>query len=155
MTDAAEFAKPSAVERLFNRAFGALVGIGIGPPDYYLLQVRGRQSGRTRSTPVNVIRVRDRSFLVAPRGMTQWVRNVAVTGELTLKRGPGPRRFQVRSVPNAEKPEILRAYLQRFRGTVQRYFPIPADSAVGDFHPLAERYPVFELLDAPRECRGV
>jgi deazaflavin-dependent oxidoreductase (nitroreductase family) len=148
MSDAADFAKPSAIEGLFNRAFGVLVGIGIAPPDYYLLQVRGRQSGRIRSTPVNVIRVRDRSFLVAPRGMAQWVRNVAVTEELVLKRGQSRRRFRVRTVPDAEKPEILRAYLERFHRTVQRYFPIAAGSAVDAFAPLAERYPVFELVDA-------
>jgi deazaflavin-dependent oxidoreductase (nitroreductase family) len=147
MTDTAHFAKPSALERLFNRGFGLLVGIGMAPPDYYLLQVRGRKSGRTRSTPVNVIRVRNRQFLVAPRGTTQWVRNVGETRELLLKRGRSRRRFRVWSVPNADKPEILRAYLDRFRTTVQRYFPIPAGSSAAEFAPLAERYPVFELLD--------
>ena len=140
--------KASAVERLFNRAFGFLVRMGLAPPDYYLLEVRGRKSGRTRSTPVNVIRMGDRWFLVAPRGMTEWVRNVGVTRELRLKRGRSGRAFRIRSVPNTEKPEILRAYLDRFQSTVQRYFPIPVGSPVAHFAPLTERYPVFELLDA-------
>jgi deazaflavin-dependent oxidoreductase (nitroreductase family) len=148
MSETADFAKPSAVERWFNRAFGFFVGMGLAPPDYYVLEVRGRTSGRTRSTPVNVIRMGDRRFLVAPRGMTEWVRNVGVTRELRLKRGRSRRPFRVRSVPNTEKAEILRAYLDRFQSTVQRYFPIPAGSPVAHFAPLAERYPVFELLDA-------
>ena len=49
------FRPPNPVERTFNRALGALVGFGLGPRDYYLLQVRGRKSGRLFSTPVNVI----------------------------------------------------------------------------------------------------
>ena len=52
------FPEPSIVERMFNRALGGLVGAGLGPRDYYLLQVRGRKTGRVRSTPVNVIELR-------------------------------------------------------------------------------------------------
>lgn len=146
MTGTGDFKAPNAVERLFNRAFGVLVGLGLAPADYYVLQVRGRKSGRTYSTPVNLVRVGGRRFLVAPRGTTQWVRNAGVAGELVLKRGRIRERFQIRAVPSADKPEILRAYLDRFRTTVQRYFPVPAGSAAGDFAPIVDRYPVFELL---------
>ena len=38
------FAAPSPVERLFNRVFGLLVGLGLGLPHNYLLEVRGRRS---------------------------------------------------------------------------------------------------------------
>jgi hypothetical protein len=41
---------------------------------------------------------------------------------------------------------ILKAYLDRFKLTVQRYFPVAAGSPMADFEPLAARYPVFELL---------
>lgn len=146
MAETADFKKPNSFERWFNRAFGVLVGLGLAPADYYLLQVRGRKSGRTHSTPVNLVRVGGRRFLVAPRGATQWVRNAGVAGEVVLKRGRIRERFRVRAVPGAEKPEILRTYLDRFRMTVQRYFPLPAGSAAGDFVPLVGRYPVFELL---------
>ena len=148
MTGRVEFQRPRAVERLFNRAFGVLVGLGVGPRDYYLLQVRGRRSGRERSTPVNTIHVGGRLFLVAPRGLTEWVRNAEAAGRLALKRGRDRREFRVRAVADAEKPEILGAYLDRFRTTVQRYFPVRAGSAPTVFAPIAGRYPVFELLDA-------
>jgi deazaflavin-dependent oxidoreductase (nitroreductase family) len=146
MTQPVEFRQANALERMFNRAFGVLVDLGLAPADYYLLQVRGRTTGGVRSTPVNVIQVADRRFLVAPRGRTQWVRNVEVAGEVVLKRGRSRQRFRTRAVPAEARPEILRQYLDRFRTTVQRYFPVPAGSAAATFAPIVDRYPVFELL---------
>lgn len=140
-----EFREPGGVERLFNKAFGLLVGLGLGLPHNYLLEVRGRKSGRIHSTPVNVLELDGRRFLVAGRGRTQWVRNVEVTGEVRLKKGRTARVFRVRSVGDADKLEVLSAYLDRFRPTVQRYFPIRAGSPPAAFRGVADRYPVFEL----------
>ena len=67
----AEFAKPSAVEALFNRAMGALAGWGIGPSFIYQLQVRARKSGKIFSTPVNLMEFEGKQILVAPRGRTR------------------------------------------------------------------------------------
>ncbi len=136
---------PSATERIFNRAFGLLVGLGLGLSHNYLLQVRGRTTGRVYSTPVNVLELGGKRWLVAGRGRTQWVRNAEVAGEVILKKGRGRERFRLRPVPDAEKPEILAAYLSRFRLTVQRYFPVQAGAAAGAFTEVAARYPVFEL----------
>jgi len=140
------FRPPSPIERAFNRALGALVGLGLGPRDYYLLEVRGRTSGRLFSTPVNVIELQGTRFLVAPRGRTQWVRNGEASGEVALKRGRSVRRFRLRAIPDIGKPSVLRAYLNRFKTTVQRYFPVPAGSPPDAFASIAPRYPVFELL---------
>ena len=127
-------------------AFGLLIGLGLGPPDYYLLEVRGRTTGRTYATPVNPLPLGGRRFVVAPRGLTQWVRNAEVAREVALRRGRRRQRFRLRPIPDGEKPEILRAYLDRFRVTVQRYFPVPAGSPAQAFADVAGRYPVFELL---------
>jgi hypothetical protein len=143
------FEAPSAVERVFNRAFGILVGFGVGLRHNHLLRVRGRTTGRTLSTPVNVLELDGRRWLVAGRGRTQWVRNAEVAGEIVLQKGRQRRRHRLRPVPDADKPPILSAYLARFRPTVQRYFPVPAGSAPEAFAGLAARYPVFELLDPP------
>jgi deazaflavin-dependent oxidoreductase (nitroreductase family) len=141
-----DFLAPSALERVFNRAFGALVGLGLGRRHNYLLQVRGRRSGRIHATPVNVLELDGRHFLVAGRGRAQWVRNAEVAGEIVLTRGRHRLRCRVRPVPAAEKPAVLSAYLGRFRLTVQRYFPVPAGSGPEAFAALVDRYPVFELL---------
>ena len=77
MESSTQFNKPSAIDRFINRAFGLLVKIGLGLPHNYLLEVRGRKSGRTYSTPVNLLELGGKQYLVAPRGYTQWVRNVA------------------------------------------------------------------------------
>ena len=140
------FLEPGPLERLSNKAFGILVGLGLGLRHNYLLQVRGRKTGRVYSTPVNVLELEGKRFLVAGRGRTQWVRNAEASGEIVLKKGWRSQRFRIRSVPNNEKPEILSAYLDRFRLTVARYFPVRAGSGPEAFAEVAERYPVFELL---------
>ena len=142
------FRQPSAVERIFNRAFGALVGLGLGPRDYYLLQVKGRKSGRVYGTPVSLVYLHSVRFLVAPRGRTQWVRNAEASNEVVLKRGTSRLRFRLRALSDADKPPVLLAYVERYRSVVQRYFPVPAGSPARAFAEIAPRYPVFELLPA-------
>jgi deazaflavin-dependent oxidoreductase (nitroreductase family) len=140
------FRAPTAIERLFNRAFGFVVGLGFGFSHNYLLQVRGRKSGKIYSTPINLLELRGQKFLVAPRGITQWVRNAEAAGEVSLKRGGSRQNFSLRKLADQDKPEILKSYLDCFKREVQRYFPIPAGSPEQAFLPLAASYPVFELI---------
>lgn len=140
------FTEPSAAERMFSKAFGALLGLGLGRRHNFLLLVRGRRTGRVHATPVNVLQLRGKRFLVAGRGRTQWVRNAEMAGEVALRRGRWSQTFRARPVPDAEKPEILSAYLGRFRLTVQRYFPVRAGSVPAALADFVERYPVFELI---------
>src|ERR1700732_3999075 len=100
-----EFRPPSAIESLFNRTFGFLVGWGIGPKFIYLLQVRGRKSGKIYSSPVNLMEIGGKQILVAPRGRTQWVRNPEAAEEITLKRGRVRKQFGVGPMGGAEKAE--------------------------------------------------
>jgi deazaflavin-dependent oxidoreductase (nitroreductase family) len=142
------FREPTAGEKLFNRAFGFLIGIGLGFSYNYLLQVRGRKSGKLYSTPIDLLELNGKRFLVAPRGRTQWVRNAEAAGEVTLKKGGTRLRFRLRSLSDAEKPQILKAYLDTFRREVQSYFTVPAGSPVEAFASLTSSYPAFELLAA-------
>lgn len=141
-------AQPTTVERVFNGVFGLLVGWGLGFSYNYLLQVRGRKSGRMFSTPVNLLELRGKRFLVAPRGRRQWVRNAEAAGEVTLKKGRTRQRFRLQPIPDANKPEILKAYLDNFKSEVQRFFPLPAGSPVQAFGEIAQNYPAFELISA-------
>ncbi|HTA23181.1 MAG TPA: nitroreductase/quinone reductase family protein [Terriglobales bacterium] len=140
------FRPPTAIERTFNRVYGSLVSLGLGFSYNYLLQVKGRKSGRTYSTPIDLLELNGKRFLVAPRGRTQWVRNAEAAGEITLKKGSVRQRFRLRSLPYDEKPAILKAYLDRFKSEVQRYFPVTAGSPAESFRELAESYPAFELI---------
>jgi deazaflavin-dependent oxidoreductase (nitroreductase family) len=141
-----EFRAPTAIERGFNRVFGFLVGLGLGFSHSYLLQVRGRKSGKLFSTPVDLLALGGKRFLVAPRGRTQWVRNAEAAGEVTLKKGKTQQRFLLRPIPDADKPEILKAYLDNFKREVQTYFPLPAGSPAEAFAELVQNYPAFELI---------
>ena len=140
-----EFMRPSSLDRIVNRVFGFLVKIGFGLTHNFLLEVQGRKSGRIYATPVNVLTHENKRYLVAPRGDTQWVRNVVVSQKATLVRGAKREIVRMRAIADEAKPEILKAYVDRYRLTVQRYFPIPAGSPLKDFEPLVGRYPVFEI----------
>jgi len=133
-------------DRFVNRAFGFLVKIGLGLPHNFLLEVRGRKSGRVYSTPVNLLERNGKRYLVAPRGYTQWVRNVIASGEAVLAKGARRESVRLEMIADNDKPEILKAYLDRYKLTVQRYFPIPAGSPLEAFQPLISQYPVFEVI---------
>jgi|SRR5476651_308989 deazaflavin-dependent oxidoreductase (nitroreductase family) len=142
------FRAPTAVERTFNRVYGFLVGMGIGFSYNYLLQDRGRKSGKLYSTPIDLLEIGGKRFLVAPRGRAQWVRNAEAAGEVTLKKGRSRWKFGLKPIPDAEKPALLKAYLDTFKREVQGYFPVPAGSPPEAFAALTGNYPVFELLPA-------
>ena len=149
MAGAESFERPGAVERLFNKAFGILVGLGLGLPHNVVLEVRGRRTGRRYSVPVNVLVLDGRRFLVAPRGYTSWVRNAQASGTAVLRKGRRREELRMRPLSAGEKPAVLKAYLDRFKLAVQRYFPVPAGSAETTFQPLVDRYPAFELEPKP------
>lgn len=140
------FSAPSAGERIFNRIFGMLVGLGLGFRHNYLLQVRGRKSGKLYSTPIDLLEINGQKFLVAPRGRTQWVRNAEAANEVTLKRGSVRARFRLRPLQGSEKLLVLKAYLDKFHSEVQRFFQLPAGSPAEAFRDVAESHPAFELL---------
>jgi hypothetical protein len=76
------------------------------------------------------------------------VRNSEATGEIQLKRGKQQRKYRLRPVPDAEKPEILKSYLDSYKSAVRQFFPVPVGSPAAAFREIAANYPVFELLPA-------
>ncbi len=146
MANEREFRTATPWEQFFNRAFGFFVGLGLSPSYNYLLEVKGRKSGKIYSTPVNLHEVNGKQYLVAPRGRTQWVRNAEVVGEVALRK-PGKRLiFKLRPLVDSEKPEILKSYLMRYSAAVQRFFPLRPDAPLAAFAEIAAGYPAFELI---------
>jgi deazaflavin-dependent oxidoreductase (nitroreductase family) len=140
-----KYEAPSSGEKLFNRLFGFLAGMGIAPSFIYLLEVKGRKSGKIFSTAINLLEINGKQFLVAPRGRTQWVRNAEAAGEVTLKRG-SRRRFRLRPLNDSEKPQVLKTYLTNYKSAVGKFFPIAPGAPIEEFAKIAAGYPVFELL---------
>jgi hypothetical protein len=139
------YLKPGTLDRIFGRALVFLIRIGLVRGHFYVLEVRGRRSGRTISLPVDPLDFAGQRYLVCARGNSNWVRNARTAGEIVLIRALRRRRYTARELPPDMRPPILKAYLDRFAAEVQRFFPIPKGSAVESFNDLAPRYPVFAL----------
>lgn len=145
--DTQSYLSPSAVEGIFGRVLVAVIRIGLVRGHFYVLEVRGRKSGRTISLPADPIEVEGRRYLVCARGNSNWARNARAAGEVALVRALRRRHFAVRELPPNTRPPVLKAYLDHFATEVQRFFPVPRGSPEEAFEPIASRYPVFELLE--------
>jgi deazaflavin-dependent oxidoreductase (nitroreductase family) len=147
MAAQSNYIRETAIERLLNRAFGAALVLGIGRSHNRLLEVRGRKTGKVFSTPVNVLEHDGRHYLVASRGETQWARNARAAGRVALKKGIRRRVYYIREVPVAERAPLLKEFLDRFAGSVQRFHEVPSGSPAERHAPYAARHPVFELIE--------
>ncbi len=111
-----------------------------------MLEVRGRKTGEPRRTPVNLLIVDGARYLVAPRGQTQWVRNMRARGEGRLLVGRRAEEITATEVPDAERPEILRAYLKKWKWEVGAFFGgVGPDSSDEELARIAPDHPVFRL----------
>ena len=133
------------MDRLAGQVFAALLRVGIGFQHNFILEVRGRKSGRVFSTPVNLLIHDGKTYLCASRGETQWVRNARVAGRVTLVKGSRRAEYPVRELPVADRPEPLKEFLDRFATSVQRYYPVKKGAPVSAFAECAGTMPVFEL----------
>jgi deazaflavin-dependent oxidoreductase (nitroreductase family) len=141
------YQKPDPFTRyVLNPLVAGLTKLGIGVYGSRVLEVRGRKSGEWRSTPVNLLQVGGREYLVAPRGHTQWVRNIRVAGGGRLRVGRRVRDIQVSELADAAKPPILRAYLKKWAWEVGMFFDgVNAKSSNEDLLRIAPDHPIFQL----------
>lgn len=131
---------------VFNRAVAALTRLGISVWGSRVLEVRGRKSGEPRRTPVNLLSLEGERYLVAPRGQTQWVRNMRVAGEGQLLLGKRREPFAASEIPDGEKEPILRAYLERWKWEVGQFFDgVDADASAEELARIAPNHPVFRV----------
>jgi hypothetical protein len=152
--NAPSYLRPGALDRILGRTLVLLVWIGLIRGHFYVLQVRGRKSGRTISLPVDPLDFKGRRYLVCARGNSNWVRNARAAGEVALVRAMRRRRYAARELSPSLRPPVLKAYLDRFAAEVQRFFPVPKGSPVEAFKELASRYPVFALQPLDETAHG-
>ena len=144
----ARFKQPGWFTRhVFNPAVALLTRLGLSIWGSRVLEVQGRTSGIWRSTPVNVLTIGDQRYLVAPRGHTQWVRNLRVSGEGRLRLGKRTEAFGAEEVVSEpEKVPILRAYLKRWKAEVGVFFEgVGPDSPEQELLLIAPNHPVFRI----------
>jgi deazaflavin-dependent oxidoreductase (nitroreductase family) len=144
------YIKPKAATNFFNETVARLTRMGVSVYGSRILYVRGRKSGEWRTTPVNPLSLADDArYLVAPRGNTQWVRNLRAvgTGELHIGRKVEP--FVATEVADDDKPAILRAYLKRWKFEVGVFFDgVDAKAPEEKLREIAPGYPIFRIEPA-------
>jgi deazaflavin-dependent oxidoreductase (nitroreductase family) len=101
----AKYQKPDALmTRLVNPLIATLTKLGLSVRGSHVLMVRGHKTGTRQEVPVNSVEVEGVRYLVAPRGDTQWVRNLRAAGEAELRVGQRREHIQAREIENARKP---------------------------------------------------
>ena len=137
-------------KHVFNPFVAWLSRIGLGVAGSRVLEVQGRKSGEWRQTPVNPLSFEGGTYLVAPRGHTQWVRNMRVAHGGELRVGRRIERFTATELPDTEKPAVLRAYLKRWKFEVGMFFEgVGPDATDDQLLAIAPGYPVFRVTEQP------
>lgn len=141
------YVKPDWFTRnVFNKAVQGLTRLGFSVWGSRILRVRGRKSGNWHSHPVNLLTYENRQYLVAPRGHTQWVRNIRVAGEGELVLGGRIQRFRAVEVADDDKVALLRAYLKRWKFEVGQFFGgVGAEASDADLRRIAPDHPAFRV----------
>jgi len=134
---------------VFNKAVAGATRLGISIWGSRVLEVKGRKTGTPRRTPVNLLVVGDATYLVAPRGEAQWVRNVrAAGGRLDLLLGRKRRHYVATELFDEEKVPVLRAYLKRWKVEVGVFFDgVGPNSTDDEVAAIAPKHPVFAIAE--------
>lgn len=131
---------------VFNRVVALLTRAGVSVAGSRVLEVQGRTSGQWRSTPVNLLRFEGAEYLVAPRGQTQWVKNLRASGTGRLRLGSRTHPFTAMELSDQEKPPLLRAYLKKWKVEVGAFFGgVGPDAPDSELLRIAPDHPVFRL----------
>jgi len=137
-------------KHVFNPIVALLTRAGVSVWGSRELRVRGRKTGEWRTTPVNLLTYEGNRYLVAPRGVTQWVRNLRATEEGELRVGRRTEAFRATELPDEEKPPILRAYLKRWKAEVGVFFGgVSAESSEEELRRISPDHPIFRIEATP------
>ena len=145
---AAHYKRPDWFTRnVMNRLMNGLTRLGVSVRGSRVLEHRGRTTGKLHHTPVNLLTIEGTRYLVAPRGETQWVRNVRhAGGHLVLILGRRRQLCTATEIPVSYSVPILRAYLRRWKFEVGMFFDgVTPDSTDAEWAAVASRHPVFAL----------
>jgi deazaflavin-dependent oxidoreductase (nitroreductase family) len=145
--------RPTHLGRWVNRLQAWWSGIGLPPKMMAALEVRGRTSGRIRTSAVVITTVQGQRYLVSMLGpRSDWVKNVeAAHGSAVIRQGRR-RRVRLVLVPPEQRAAILHEYVRIAPGG-RRHFPLPTDAPLSEFEAIADRYPVYRIESAVPRTR--
>lgn len=138
---------PWIVQHVANPIIAVLAGkLGLDMRGAWVLTVPGRRTRKPHSVPVNLLELNGERFLVAPRGNTEWVRNLRAAGRGTLRKGKQELVFQAEEIPDDQKPPVLREYLRRWGKETTAQFGVRGpDIPDEELRWIAPNHPVFRL----------
>ena len=139
----------SPAARRMARWWASAFALGLAPRRWVTLEVTGRRSGRPVRFPVGMADWQGDWYLASMLGENcNWVRNVrAAGGQATIRHGRTvPCRLA--EVPVADRPPILRRYLEAVPGA-RPHIPVDRRAPLADFAAIAPRYPVFQVIPRP------
>lgn len=146
MTNADRHVQATGFEVYFNRAVAFLTRHGISLLGTRILAVRGRTSGAWRTNPVNLLTYEGQRYLVAPRGHTQWVRNIRAAGGGELRLGRSAEPITVTELADEDKLPMMRVYFKRWGWEVKRFFDnLPKNPTDAELSAIAPGVPVFRI----------
>lgn len=134
----------SPIRRAINLVVRPLARLGLTGPRTHLLTVPGRTTGRLWSTPVSIISMNGRRWLVAPYGDRNWVKNARASGWVDLRRGRRQERVVVEELDAADAVPVLREYYRQGRVT-RPFFGVSLRSPDEEWLAEAPKHPVFLL----------
>lgn len=137
--------------RVANPIIRRVIGAGLPSGVNALLMVRGRKSGLLRTTPLAVIKLGGRRWILGAFGEVDWVRNLRAAREATLTVAGRKEKFRASELSKREAEvffgEVLKTYFRQSPPVVRSIMPVVLGvrDAVKNPHSGAERYPVFEI----------
>ena len=144
------YQKPDwATKNIVNPLIMFATRLGLSMRGSRILAVPGRKSGTVHTTPVNLLNHEGARYLVAPRGNTQWVRNVRAAGGGELRLGRKRERFRATELSDAEKPALLRAYLKLWSMETGKFFDnVKHDAPDSEIARIAPEHPAFRIEES-------
>ncbi|HEV2474988.1 MAG TPA: nitroreductase family deazaflavin-dependent oxidoreductase [Candidatus Dormibacteraeota bacterium] len=145
-------AKAPSFVGLFNPIARRVLRAGplLGPNA--LITVRGRKSGVPRTTPIALVEIDGKRWVIGTFGDTNWVRNLRAAGEATLTVGRSREEVVADELDVEARARFFRdvigPYVRRMRIGALLLSILGAKEILDDPRAAAEHRPVFELRAA-------
>jgi len=140
---------------LFNPIARRLLRVGVPMGPNALLTVRGRTSGLDRTTPVAVVSIDRRRWVIATFGETNWARNLRAAGNATITVNRRAEPVSARELSTTEAEAFYRDTLTPYVNSIPlglgRFMLgslLGAKEMLTDPQAAAHHHPVFELRPA-------
>jgi deazaflavin-dependent oxidoreductase (nitroreductase family) len=104
--------------RTFSAVLRALLAVGVPLGYNRLVTIRGRKSGRPRTTPLAVLEVAGRRWVWAPWGDVHWVHNLRVAGQATITVRREKEEVSATELDPAERVAFFRDVLSPFARSI-------------------------------------